>query len=1356
MYNAVWYENDLEIITGATALTLNGRIHTNGNLLVGVTENAGNMTLRQVSSKTSCFYNQENGQITVGGNVGNGSLGQTSVKGVTVDLYRGYGEAISSAEISSTNRSTDSNGGALIGFNDAAFNQRIAAMKISALALCTTCNSATTTTNFKTAVAAATYYPADVRSNVAQKVQDTDTLDDAKKTLSTEIELYLKQRTRRVPFAEVSDVTGSTTFAGFNTTDGLEVPQSWREPINSSNQLTGITPAITLATQQLNAVFPTFQKKRGIQFYLGDRVFIGNNLPAKWKQADGKYVGLEANQYIKNSSGTAIKWTEPPTPEPQQDESRWRNTQIQSIADLGISERGKFWEQKAAENPANPLDSVGGVRIVTGAGIYVDGSGASNLTTGPFYGRQDYSFLPIPNAADNTVVWPDTMPMSSPTSTFKGDLLMRATAVYHFKIESGIAQTPVACVSSYFDPTDATTAKNRVNIDGGYGIDTANGRSNNGVVYDYPSNGRSTFFNTYKTRLVRQGNLKYPNGRWVNKPLKDALDKIGSGSSVPNTGLEFAHYSAIDTALCAISILAGASPATTLTNKPPHGAIKEASFVDGREVKQISPLDTSTSTSTTDTTTTYDLDLEQRQPLEVRVTDIDLGLLARTPIIQSGSTTDYFLPYSGIIYATRDDGLRDESTPGSESQLLSPTDFRLDPTRRPNGIRLINGATLARDPSTNQNKYEPKEKGLILATDLPAYIKGAFNIHRTSTTSTTEIEEFTQTETGTPSTPFYDRSTPETKFACRINRTGCSNVVGEGDYWRPATIIADAMTLLSNTFQEGFRSQGDYDLNNNTGIPLESNLVPSNLNNLSSTNLTTVLPAGLDTRRRSRLKNGFWENNYVTSANWWQTTGNKNFPLANSGSYLMNGVTPIQRRIDSNPMYVMEMCRQEVIEQCTPDNWVVGFDINGNGNLNDTVSGIIEKDVKANQLGKAIAIAKANSSLGGADNIVNNTESGGWDTQFTSSNSSGNKSIRQRLGAGDTGSTALVATDRRYPRRVAFARNATNQLVETSSGVYKPIGVGCPLDTTGTAFNNNGCTYTTGTRNPGEHYGITGDSALLFRTTSSGTNPSTNPTINNNQSLFYYPPIDADGNGSSDLDGQPLLVPVLQIHDANATFSSGQVSLRQDQTTALQEDFRTKWTQVATTNTTFNATFVVGNSPSRPSEVSSGLQNFVRFLENWRNIDVKISGSFIQLTRSAFATAPLAPIFTARQSTNNNATATDNLSIFDFLVDSYPTPNVNGISPFYTPPNRRWGFDVGLLSEQPDLFAQRFTTPPTSRPNEFFREVGRDDPWVQALLCAGKASNVTGIVGGTTPTVSYSRAVSPEYYSNSCESVPNN
>jgi hypothetical protein len=76
-----------------------------------------------------------------------------------------------------------------------------------------------------------------------------------------------------------------------------------------------------------------------------------------------------------------------------------------------------------------------------------------------------------------------------------------------------------------------------------------------------------------------------------------------------------------------------------------------------------------------------------------------------------------------------------------------------------------------------------------------------------------------------------------------------------------------------------------------------------------------------------------------------------------------------------------------------------------------------------------------------------------------------------------------------------------------------------------------------------------------------------------------------------------------------------------------------------------------------------------------------------------------------------------------------------------------------LLSEQPDLFAQRFTMPPTGRPNEFFREVGRDDVWVQTLLCAGQASNQTGIAE-TGTTVTYTRAVPTEYQPSGCPSIP--
>jgi hypothetical protein len=51
-------------------------------------------------------------------------------------------------------------------------------------------------------------------------------------------------------------------------------------------------------------------------------------------------------------------------------------------------------------------------------------------------------------------------------------------------------------------------------------------------------------------------------------------------------------------------------------------------------------------------------------------------------------------------------------------------------------------------------------------------------------------------------------------------------------------------------------------------------------------------------------------------------------------------------------------------------------------------------------------------------------------------------------------------------------------------------------------------------------------------------------------------------------------------------------------------------------------------------------------------------------------------------------------------------------------PVRNWGFDVALLSQNPDLFAQRFVTPTTDPPDEYYREVSRDDRWVQGLLCA--------------------------------------
>ena len=117
-----------------------------------------------------------------------------------------------------------------------------------------------------------------------------------------------------------------------------------------------------------------------------------------------------------------------------------------------------------------------------------------------------------------------------------------------------------------------------------------------------------------------------------------------------------------------------------------------------------------------------------------------------------------------------------------------------------------------------------------------------------------------------------------------------------------------------------------------------------------------------------------------------------------------------------------------------------------------------------------------------------------------------------------------------------------------------------------------------------------------------------------------------------------------------------------------------------------------------------------------------ISGSLIQYKRSIYATAP----WQAVQLESKNPKGT---SIFGNDYPQYYRINSttigddadnkgNGMSPFYKAPSRQWGFDVGLLSQLPDLFAQQFTIPPTTKPNEFFREVSRDDSWVQALLCA--------------------------------------
>lgn len=133
--------------------------------------------------------------------------------------------------------------------------------------------------------------------------------------------------------------------------------------------------------------------------------------------------------------------------------------------------------------------------------------------------------------------------------------------------------------------------------------------------------------------------------------------------------------------------------------------------------------------------------------------------------------------------------------------------------------------------------------------------------------------------------------------------------------------------------------------------------------------------------------------------------------------------------------------------------------------------------------------------------------------------------------------------------------------------------------------------------------------------------------------------------------------------------------------------------------TRVNALAISGIIPSRLNQHNGGIPNFFRLNENWDNVPLFISGSLIQLNFSNYATAPL-----LQQS---------------FEPPALVAPAASGTEgfDFYFPPDRRWGYDVGLqiarvIAPVPARFEFLLDTR-----DEFFRELEPQDPYVQRLRC---------------------------------------
>ncbi len=221
-----------------------------------------------------------------------------------------------------------------------------------------------------------------------------------------------------------------------------------------------------------------------------------------------------------------------------------------------------------------------------------------------------------------------------------------------------------------------------------------------------------------------------------------------------------------------------------------------------------------------------------RQLMAVRVTNIDLDILrdnytggTTEPTNSSpGNDGESWLPNSGLIYAFREDAIREDAIarPAAEifencreeSDLVSggqddtnlcrmdprvprdppidnvtgispkPVDYLADPDRRPHGFRLANGTQLGREETV---------AGLSFISDNPVYILGNFNDHG--------IEEFTDTLNTNGSgdyTNFYDRPTLALDFA-RADIDSPDTL----DRWRPTEVLSDAITILSVSYCDG-------------------------------------------------------------------------------------------------------------------------------------------------------------------------------------------------------------------------------------------------------------------------------------------------------------------------------------------------------------------------------------------------------------------------------------------------------------------------------------------------------------------------------------------------------------------------
>jgi hypothetical protein len=219
-----------------------------------------------------------------------------------------------------------------------------------------------------------------------------------------------------------------------------------------------------------------------------------------------------------------------------------------------------------------------------------------------------------------------------------------------------------------------------------------------------------------------------------------------------------------------------------------------------------------------------------RQLMLARTLDLDVGMMRSDKAkLKGGQRGEPLMPMSGIVYAFREDSVREDAiarpaagTATNATKPATPTDPPLqssgtsiksvdglpDPSRRIHGFRLRNGRQVKRDKGYETPPFEASDnyRGLSLFTDQPLYIQGDLNRHQTGSDDTigVPLEEFTGGKDALirgqdfDEQTFYDRGgggdsgKKDDRFASLT-----------GDRWRPTELLADSISILSDNFCDG-------------------------------------------------------------------------------------------------------------------------------------------------------------------------------------------------------------------------------------------------------------------------------------------------------------------------------------------------------------------------------------------------------------------------------------------------------------------------------------------------------------------------------------------------------------------------